>query len=159
MISQEEFDDWLKKDPAEIARRLFHDAKAVGLENVKLRKRLDPQLSEKAIQGNLSIVPSAENAEALQIGAMLTLVAIFDRKLDRELFVDTATAVTALYGMLGRLSIAESILHMMKKDVFTQVKVADAAKELITYAEVELQKIRKIMEQVEQCPTSYDTIN
>ena len=159
MISSKDLEQQLIKDPTAAARTVFAELERLYKENAALKRRCDPLLAENAILGNLSMPSSAENAEPLQVGAMLTLVAMYDRKLQRDSFVEIAESVTGLFGMLGRLSIAESILHMMEKKVFDQEKIETAAKELVTYAEAERHKIIKLMELVKQCPTSTDLIN
>jgi hypothetical protein len=159
MISAKELEQQLIKDPTAAARTVFAELERLYKENALLKRRCDPLLAERAILGNLSMPCSAENSEPLQIGAMLTLVAMYDRKLERDSFIEAAEATTALYGMLGRLCIAESVLHMMENKVFDQDKIATAAKELVSYGEAERHKILKIMDLVKQCPTSEDKIN
>jgi hypothetical protein len=159
MISSKDLQTQLIKDPTAAAWAVYKELERLHNENIALKRRCDPLLAENAILGNLSMPSSAENTEPLQVGAMLTLVAMYDRKLQRDSFVEIAESVTGLFGMLGRLSIAESILHMMEKGVFTQAKIEDAAKELIAYGESERHKILKIMKLVQQVPTSEDTIN
>ncbi len=157
-MDPKDFEHRLAKDPVELARVLHKQVIVLTAVAEAMRKRVDPQLSEYAIMGNLSMPSSAETADALQIGAMLSLVAIYDRKLNRETFIEAAQGSTALYGMLGRLTIAEAILHMLEKESFTKDKIEEAVKELTTYAEAERHKIIKIMELVVQCPTSNDPI-
>ena len=159
MISSKDLQTQLIKDPTAAAWAVYKELERLHNENIALKRRCDPLLAENAILGNLSMPSSAENAEPLQVGAMLTLVAMYDRKLERDSFVEAAESVTGLFGMLGRLSIAESILHMMEKKVFDQDKIEIAAKELVAYAEAERHKIIKLMELVKQCPTSTDLIN
>jgi hypothetical protein len=132
---------------------------ALRKERDALRRRCDPLLAERAVLGNLSMPCSVETADPLQVGAMLTLIAMYDRRLERESFIALAEGVTALFGMLGRLCIAESVKHMMEKGVFTQAKIEEAAKELVAYGEAERHKVLNIMKKVEQVPTSDDTIN
>jgi hypothetical protein len=158
-MDRKEFDQRLEKDPMSLAAYLYKNNILLQSQNDMLRRRIDPQLSEKAVLGNLSLPSLAENAEPLQIGAMLSLVAVFDRKLNRELFLEMAESTTALFGMLGRLSIAESVLHLMRSGVFDQAKIETAVKELVVFADAERNKIIKAMELVTQCPQSDDKIN
>jgi hypothetical protein len=151
------FEKLLAENPTSLAVEMNLTNINLQRENTALKRRCDPLLAEHALLGNLSMPCSAENSEPLQVGAMLTLVAMYDRKLPRAEFVKVAEAVTALYEMLGRLCIAESVKHMMEKGVFTKGKIDDAAKELIAYGEAERHKIVKHMELIQQCPTSEDT--
>jgi len=158
-MDRKEFDGRLAKNPIALATLLYKQNTTMTAVIQGMRKRLDPQLSESAILGNLSVPASAENSEMLQVGVLLSLVATYDRRLERTTFLELATAATALYGMLGRLSIAEAVLHLVEKNAFTKDKIEDAAKELTSYAEAERHKMLKVMELVKQCPTSEDKIH
>jgi hypothetical protein len=159
MISSKDLQQQLIKDPTAAAWTVYKELERLHKENILLKQRCDPRLSELSILRNLELPCSVQNAEPLQVGAMLTLVAMYDRKLERDAFVEMAEGVTALFGVLGRLCIAESVKHMMEKGVFTQAKIEDAAKELIAYGESERHKIVTILELVKECPTSEDKIN
>lgn len=123
------------------------------------RDRPAPLLNERLIMDTLDKVSSPMSASRLQDGCTLAITDAFDRKIDREPFVQLLGDALNTINMLSRISAVSAMLTMLKEDRISKEKMEHALKVLTENAERHRKGLVELMDKVRQCPTNYDPIH
>ena len=119
----------------------------------------DPMINERMLVDTISVPASLENIERLQSGALMATINGFDRRLQREPYIELAAAAFSLHTHLGRLHMVARIKELFNQEKLTKERLNDAEEQLIAYCEHERVALQKLTGLVVQCPTSADPVN
>ena len=119
----------------------------------------DPVLDEILIQACLALPPTAENSEKVQQGALMAAVNAFDRRLERDKFIDIVSSAQTLKDALGRQSIARSIDIIFRAGDLSQEKLDSAIEGLTKVVDIHRLRLLDMVKDMAQCPTKHDSVN
>ena len=115
----------------------------------------------------LSVLVNPAGMEALQSGALLSIVDSYDRRILRENFVPVASISLGLHTAMGRMDTLLSVRTLISRrggdrtpeDATLLDHIDKALQHLIAYAEGKRSELKQRMELVVQCPTAEDTVS
>lgn len=116
----------------------------------------DPVLNEKAVMQVLDKVASVQSAERLVSGAFMSAVDCFDRRINREPFMEVLQDAFGLADMLSRLDITAAYKDHFAGGTMTDAMFDSSIKEITGRAEKLRESLIKRMDLVVQCPYEDD---
>lgn len=105
-------------------------------------------------------VPAAiQTNEYTRNAAVLAVMAVFDRKLNREYMYGTLVEAVNLNEFLRRAEMLSRVIYDMKKGELTIDKCIIVMADLLAEAERRRRTLESLIAKVEQMPVEGDTIN
>lgn len=102
--------------------------------------------------GVLSIAASPEMGERLRQGTLLAVLDAFDRKIQRENFIDILGTALNLDGYAARLILLDNMHQLFKDKDLTPERFAEAQEGLIKLVDDARMKLYRHMQLVAACP-------
>lgn len=119
----------------------------------------DPIFDETLIEHLLAVPVTPDTADAIQAGAVQTLIDLYDRKVTREEFMTSGAACVALYGQCAKYWMLQSVYRAFKNSELSDEHFVSADKGLAALIEEQAKKVQEIVGRLKQCPTSKDIVN
>lgn len=119
----------------------------------------DPVLDEDIIIHFLKAPPVKEHAGRIQSGAIQALLDLFDRKVTRDEFAPAAGNCVLLYSSASKLMILESMRELAADNALTSDKFDTALEQLSELMRVQAGSIIEMVERLQLCPTSQDSVH
>lgn len=119
----------------------------------------DPILDEDGIVSLLKQPVLPENVNAIQAGAVQSMIDLYDRKVTREEFCELLAPCLALYGTASKLWLLNNIYDVHRQHGLNDERFTKAAAELRDVIEKQVATVVGIVERVKQCPTSEDKVH
>lgn len=119
----------------------------------------DPILDEDYIRGLLSVPVTAENISALQAGAIQALCDIYDRKVTRDEFTESAAACLVLHSQCSKLWMLHSIKDPFDDGALTAEMFVTTDKGMCDLIRRQAEKVIEIVKRLQLCPTSKDPVH
>lgn len=105
-------------------------------------------------------VPAAiQTNEYTRNAAVLAVMAVFDRKLDREYMYGTLVEAVNLNEFLRRAEMVSRVIYDLQKGELTAEKCQHVMMSLLEQAERRRRTLESLIAKVEQMPVEGDTIN
>lgn len=122
-------------------------------------KGSDPLLDEDGILMLLNAVISPATTNALQAGAVQTLLDLYDRKVTRAEFCEHGSECLALYGSVAKLWMLNNIHEVFAEHGLTEDKFAHAERQLVELIRKQTTTLIEQVKRLQACPTSQDQIH
>ena len=119
----------------------------------------DPILDEDLIEHLLSCPVTVETLDAVQAGAAQALIALYDRKVLRDVFITEAGACIALYGHCSKFRTLNSICDAFRTNDLTDEHFVVAHTKLTELITAQAKTVHEIIGRLKECPTSRDPIH
>lgn len=119
----------------------------------------DPLLDEDGILMLLHAVVSPETTNALQAGAVQTLLDLYDRKVTRAEFCEQGSECLAMYGTVAKLWMLNNMHQVFAEHGLTEEKFALAEGQLVELIKKQAATLIAQVERLKQCPLSEDKIH
>lgn len=119
----------------------------------------DPVLDEEGILELLSVPVSPATIAALQAGAVQALLDLYDRKVTREEFIQSAAPCIELHAQAAKLWMLGNINRVHAQGELTEERFRQAHEGLTSLTTAAAARVHDIVSKVMQCPTSEDKIH
>lgn len=119
----------------------------------------DPIMDEDYIRALLSIPVKVDNSDAIQAGAVQALIDLYDRKVTREEFCQSASACITLYGQCAKFWMLHNIADVFKQGDLDQAKFDKADEAFTALIRKQTETVIEIVKRLQLCPTSQDAVN
>lgn len=122
-------------------------------------KGSDPILDEDGILTLLNAVISPATTNALQAGAVQTLLDLYDRGVTRKEFCEQGSECLAMYGTVAKLWMLNNMHQVFSEHGLTEEKFKAAEAQLVELIQKQTLTLIATVQRLQQCPTSEDKIH
>lgn len=120
----------------------------------------DPVFDEDAILKMLAVPVGPQHMiNTLQAGLMMALADLYDRRADRSFVMEHATLIVQTYAMLSRTWMLASMRELFEQAMLQPHSFDKAHNDICELVNKNMVGIVKMVEQLQECPTSKDPIH
>lgn len=120
----------------------------------------DPVFDEDAILQMLAApVGPQELINTLQAGLMMALADLYDRRADRSFVMQHATVIVQTYAMLSRTWMLASMRELYDDACLTPHSFDKAHTGICELVNQNMRTVVRMIEQLQECPTSKDKVH
>lgn len=120
----------------------------------------DPVFDEERIAALLTApIGPQTSVPILQNACLMALMDLYDRKAERDYFAKHAVTILSTYAMLSRTWMLLSMSELYDSGNLTSGSFNKAQAEIIELVKTNVEQILGMVRQLQECPTSQDTVN
>lgn len=132
---------------------------AVPRQHIVRKKGVDPVLSEEMILDCLSVDCTLDGIQALQTGALFSIVDAYDRLTVRDAYLPIVYASLALHATMSRIHALTMVKRLLDKGELTDEKLDAALEGLYSYATGAKIDLKRMVSHVAECAKSSNPIS